>query len=316
VRITGQLIDTSTGVHLWADRFDGLLEDIFDLQDQVTASVVGAIAPKLEQVEIERAKRKPTDRRDAYDYYLRGMMGIHKWSRDGSDEALAHFYKAFEIDPGYASAYGMAARAFVQRNAGGWIKDRAFESLEAEITARKAAELGQDDAVALSAAGLAYSDLLGLIEDGDALVDRALSLNPNLASAWLNSGWTKTALGEPLLALERIERAQRLSPNDPHKSSFHAAKAYALVCTGGFTEAYSSAKAATRERHGFLLYECIAAASAALAGNAPDAKGIVARLLKRNPALRLSNVNTLLPLRRPEDAMRWEDGLRKAGLPD
>ena len=99
VRITGQLIDTSTGAHLWADRFDGALEDIFDLQDQVTASVVGAIAPKLEQAEIERSKRKPTENLDAYDYYLRGMAGLHQWTREGNDEALSHFYRAIELDP-------------------------------------------------------------------------------------------------------------------------------------------------------------------------------------------------------------------------
>ena len=99
VRITGQLIDASTGAHLWADRFDGALEDIFDLQDQVTASVVGAIAPKLEQAEIERAKRKPTESLDAYDYYLRGMASFHQWTREGNNEALPLFYKAIELDP-------------------------------------------------------------------------------------------------------------------------------------------------------------------------------------------------------------------------
>jgi TolB-like protein len=314
VRISGQLIDTATGAHLWADRFDGMLEDVFDLQDHVTSSVVGAIAPKLEQAEIQRAKRKPTESQDAYDHFLRGMIGIHKWSREGSDEALTHFYKAFTIDPGYAAAYGMAARAYVQRNAGGWMVDRDFEVAETRKTAIKAAELGQDDAIALSAAGLAYCDLRGLIADGDALIDRALSLNPNLASAWLNSCWTKTALGEPELGLERIEKAQRLSPNDPHKSSFQAAKAYALICADRSAEAYVSAKAATRERPGFLLYECIAVASAALSDNAPEAKEILARLLITNPTLRLFNINTILTLHRREDALRWEAGMRLAGL--
>jgi TolB-like protein len=316
VRITGQLIDTSTGRHLWADRFEGMLEDVFDLQDQVTASVVGAIAPKLEQVEIERIKRKPTDRLDAYDCFLRGMMGFYKWSKDGSDEALAYFYKAFAIDPSYAAAYGMVARVYVQRNAGGWMVDRVLELAEAERTAKKAAILGQDDAVALSAAGLAFSDMIGLTEDGDALIDRAISLNPNLASAWLNSSWIKSALGEPVLALERIERAQRLSPNDPNKSSFYAAKAYAQVCAARYAEAYSSAEAAIRERPGFLLYECIAAASSALAGKVPNAEKIAARILQINPALRLSNVSTLIPLHRLEYAKRWEEGLRMAGIPE
>ena len=315
VRITGQLIDTTNGAHLWADRFDGALEDIFDLQDDVTSSVVGAIAPKLEQAEIERARRRPTESRDAYDHFLRGMMGIHQWSREGNDEAVSHFYQAFTIDPNYAAAYGMAARAYVQRNSGGWVTNRAHEIAETERTANKAAELGQDDAVALAAAGLALADILGQIEDGDAMIDRALGLNPNLAWAWLNSSWTKSALGEPLLALERIERAQRLSPNDPQKSSFYAAKAYAKVCAGHFVEAYASAEAAIRERPHFLLYLCIAAASAALAGRASDAERMAARILQIDPALRLSNVSTIIPLRRREDAARWIDALRLAGLP-
>jgi hypothetical protein len=105
VRITGQLIDSSTGAHLWADRVEGAFEDIFDLQDQVTSRVVGEIAPQLEKAEIERAKRKPTESLDAYDQLLRGMEGFHKWSREGNDEALLHFYEAIQLDPNYAVAY-------------------------------------------------------------------------------------------------------------------------------------------------------------------------------------------------------------------
>jgi adenylate cyclase len=114
VRITGQLIDTATGAHLWADRFDGAVEDIFDLQDQVTARVVGAIAPKIEEAEIERAKQKPTESMDAYDQFLRGMTNLYKWTREGNEKALAHFYRAIDLDPNYAAAYGLAARVYIQ----------------------------------------------------------------------------------------------------------------------------------------------------------------------------------------------------------
>ena len=105
VRITAQLIDASTGAHLWADRFDGSLENIFELQDQVTASVVGAIAPRLEQAEVERAKHKPTESLDAYDYFLRGIASLHSWTKESNDEALRLFNKAIELDPDFASAY-------------------------------------------------------------------------------------------------------------------------------------------------------------------------------------------------------------------
>jgi hypothetical protein len=109
VRITGQLIDASTGAHIWADRFDGAIEDIFDLQDRVTASVVGAMAPKMEQAEIERARRKPTANLDAYDYYLQGMAKVQQATKDANGDTLRLFYMAVELDPNFASAYGMAA---------------------------------------------------------------------------------------------------------------------------------------------------------------------------------------------------------------
>src|SRR5215469_9254664 len=120
LRIAGQLIDASTGGHLWADRFEGALAQVFDLQDQVTGSVVGAIAPKLEQAEIERAKRKPTVSLDAYDYFLRGLAGANRWTREDNNEALSLFNRAIEVDPNFASAYGMAARCYAQRKALGW----------------------------------------------------------------------------------------------------------------------------------------------------------------------------------------------------
>ena len=131
VRITAQLIDASTGVHLWADRFEGTLEDIFDLQDQVTSSVVGAIAPKVEQAEIERAKRKPTHSLDAYDYYLRGIASLHRRTREANNEALKLFNNAVELDPDFSSAYGMAAHCYAWRKSNGWMTDPVQETKEA-----------------------------------------------------------------------------------------------------------------------------------------------------------------------------------------
>jgi TolB-like protein/class 3 adenylate cyclase len=316
VRITGQLIDAANGAHLWADRFDGGIEDIFDLQDQVTTRVVAAIAPRLEEAEIERAKRKPTESLDAYDQFLRGMEGFHQWSKEGNEKGLQRFYEAIQLDPNYAAAYGMAARMYVQRNSGGWTRDRAYEIAETERLAMKAAELGRDDAVALATAGFALSDILGQIDDGDAMINRALTLNPNLAWIWLSSSWVKSSLGEPEIALQRIEQALRLSPNDPQTASFHAAKAWAQLFAGRFADAFSSAEAAIRERPGFLLYMCIAAASSALEGRTDDARRIVTRILQTSPTLRLSDVSALIPMRRPEDTTTWVGGLRKAGLPE
>ena len=146
-------------------------EDIFDLQDQVTASVVGAIAPKLEQAEIERAKRKPTESLDAYDYFLRGMAAFHQWTREANSEALSLFYKAIELDPNFASAYGLAARCYAQRKTNGWVTDRAYEIAETARLARRAAELGRDDAVALCTAGIALAFVVGDLDGGAAYID-------------------------------------------------------------------------------------------------------------------------------------------------
>src|SRR5262249_16921444 len=143
--------------HLWANRFDGALEDIFDLQDEVTAKVVGAISPALEQAEIERTRRKPTESLGAYDYFLRGMAAVHQASKESYDEALRLFYTALEFDPDFATAHGIAAFCYAQQKANGWTTDHAREIAETARLARRAAALDKDDAVALTWAGFALA---------------------------------------------------------------------------------------------------------------------------------------------------------------
>src|SRR5262249_52889747 len=162
---------------------------IFDLQDQVTANVVGAIAPKMQQAEIERAKHKPTGNLDAYDYYLRGLAVFHRVTREASDEALRLFYRAIELDGDFAAAHGHAAWCIGRRKANRWSTDRVKEVSEAARLARRAVEVGKEDAVALSTAGFALAYVVGDLDDGAAFIDRALVLNPNLASTWYFSGW-------------------------------------------------------------------------------------------------------------------------------
>ncbi|MEQ9608094.1 MAG: winged helix-turn-helix domain-containing protein, partial [Kiloniellaceae bacterium] len=153
VRITGQLIDATTGAHIWAERFEGTLEDIFDLQDQMAASIVGAIAPQLERAEIERAQRKQTENLGAYDYYLRGMAHFHKGIREEVEEALAQFHKAVALDADFAAAYGMAAWCHFWRKLNGWMADSEEEAAEGARLARRAVDLGRNDAVALTRGG-------------------------------------------------------------------------------------------------------------------------------------------------------------------
>jgi len=316
VRISGQLVDASTGAHLWADRFDGELEDIFELQDKVTESVVGAIAPKLEQAEIQRAKRKPTGSLDAYDFYLRGMASVHKATREANKQALQSFYRAIELDPEFAPAYGMAAWCYSWRKLNRWVEDREAEIVETERLARLGAELSNDDAVALAMCGHALAYVVGDVENGNVLTDRALVMNPNFAPAWLLSGWVRVYLGEPEVAIERMERANRLSPFDPFLFVTSSFISFCHLICGRYDEASSWAERGLREHPNWAIAARVVAASYALAGQTRQAQEAMTRLRRLDPELRISQLKELMPVRRPEDLSTYEEGLRKAGLPE
>jgi len=316
IRITGQLIDCATSAHLWADRFEGALGDIFDLQDQVTASVVGAIAPKLEQAEIERSRRKPTESLDAYDYYLRGMAAFNRWTPEGNIEALSMFQRAIELDPQFASAYGFAVRCYNQRKANGWPSDRRRDALEVAKLAQRAAELGKDDAVALALAGIGLVWVVGDLEQGAALIERALTLNPNWAWAWLFSGWAQMWLGEPEVAIERLVRAMRLSPQESQMFGMEAAMAWAHFFAGRYQEAMSWAEKAVREQSNYFPALSILAGSCSMAGREAEARSTLESLRRLDPDLRISTLGEAFPIRRPEHFARFAQALQKAGLPD
>ena len=315
VRITGQLIDAATGAHVWAQHFDGVLEDIFQFQDEMTANIVGALVPRLEHAEIERARRKPTENLDAYDYYLRGLACIDEWTKEANNEALGLFHKAIELDRRFASAYGMAAYCYVQRDTNFWMTNPAEETAEALRLAQRAAELDKDDAYALCLAGdvfINFSDL----DAGAAMIDRALVLSPNLAMAWLCSGWARIWQGAPELAIEHLARAMRLSPIDPMLFAMQAATAFAHFIAGRSDEALSWSEKASWEQPLYLPGTIIFAASSALAGQLVKSQNAMARLLHHNTPLRISNLKDWCPFRRPQDLAKLAEGLRKAGLPD
>lgn len=316
VRITGQLIDATTGAHLWADRFEGLLDDIFELQDQIAERVVGAITPKLEHAEIERAKRKPTESLDAYDYYLRGMTHFHQGTKEAITEALPLFNKATALDPDFASAYAMAAWCHFWRKVNGWMADRARESAEGAALARRAVEVGKDDPVALARSGHALAHLAGELDGGIALIDKAVVLNPNFAAGWFLGGFLQIWRGEHGDAIERFERAARLSPLDPEMFRVHAGVAMLHLLAGRFDNASSIAERAFRDFPSFLIVVGTMAASHALAGRMDQAQRAMRHMRQLDPTLRISNLRDWLPLYRSEDLATLADGLRKAGLPE
>ncbi|MFK0088660.1 winged helix-turn-helix domain-containing protein [Pseudomonas sp. NPDC090755] len=316
VRITGQLIDASRGTHLWAERFEGELDDIFDLQDRIAESVVGAIAPQLERAEIERAKCKPTDSLDAYDYYLRGTAKLHQGTHAAIDEALALFYRAIELDPEYASAYGMAAWCHFWRKINGWMSDRPGETAEGARLARLAVELGRDDAVALTRGGHALAHLVGDVDSGIALLDRARLLNPNLAPAWFLGGILRALRGETEAAIDNLNHAVRLSPLDPEMFRMQVGMALSNFFAGRFDIAASWAEKALGNLPSLLPATAVLTASYALGGHMDKAQQTLERLRAMDPGLRIANLKQWLPIQRAEDLARFAEGLRQAGLPE
>jgi TolB-like protein len=316
VRITGQLIDATTGAHLWADHFEGSLDDIFELQDQVAERVVGAIMPTLERAEIQRAKRKPTESLHAYDYYLRGMANFHQGIRQAIDEALPLFHKAIQLDPSFASAYGMAASCHYWRKMNNWTSDRVQEFAEGARLANRAMELGGSDAVALSRGGHAYAHFGGDLDRGVAAVDKALVLNPNLSTAWYLSGFQRISLGKHDDAVERFARAMRLSPLDPEIFQMQTGTAMAHMFARRFDVACAWAEKARAELPNILRVSAYSAASYALAGRMDEARRAMEHVRRIDATLRISNVEGWVVLRRPEDLATFVEGLRRAGLPE
>lgn len=314
LRIGGQLIDATTGAALWADRIEGEITDIFELQDMVTSQVVGAIAPKLEQVEIERSKRKPTESLDAYDYYLRGQSEVHKWTREANQLARSHFYRAAELDPEFAAAFGMAARCYSQSKVQGWIGDPAAEAAEVRRLAQRAVELGPDDPIALCGSGIALAFVAGDLDRGSALLEKGLALSPNLAMAWMFGGWVKAWLGEADAAISRLTRAIHLSPHDPALSNMRRGIAFAYFVAGRYAEAISASQVASPQPQNLIFGLSTIAASAALLGRQAEAEEALAQLLTEDPSLNLATLHQRFPLKRAEDYARWEEGLRRAGL--
>jgi len=314
VRITGQLIDSVTGAHLWADRYDGNLEDVFELQDQVASSVVGQLVTHVELAEAERSKRKPTSNLDAYDCYLRGRASIWKWSKAGTEEAQAYFFRAIELDRSFAIAHASAGLMFSIKKQNRWMADVEKESAEAVLLARCALELGPMDDLALCVAGFILGFVGGELDLGVEYVSRGLSMNPNLAVGWNFSSWLNVYLGEHQIAVEHASRAERLSPRDPNMLQVKTAAALAHFFKGQYAEAARLGERMVDEFPTFAPAWRIVAVSAALGGNQNFEKA-TKKALELDPLQRRSVLASHLPLRRIEDREKWEEGLLRAGFP-
>jgi len=315
VRITGQLIDSATGAHVWADRFDGKLEDVFGLQDQITTSVVGELMTNVQAAEFERANRKPTASLDAYDCYWRALAQHVKYTKSGTDAALAYFCKAVELDDAFALAYSVAGVVYAVRRQNQWMVNVAQETSEAIRLARYAIELDQMDEAVLCRSGFVLAYLAGELDLGADCIRRGLAINPNYAVGWQNSAWVQIFLGNHQTALEHIRQYERLSPRDPSLIQSKLQSAFVHVFQGHYEEAAHLAEQISSERPTFAPGWRVLAISKALAGDVASANIATKKALEFDPSQTASTLITLMPLRRAVDVDRWKQGYLRAGFP-
>ncbi len=283
LRIAGQLIEAETNSHLWADRFEGSVEDVFDLQDRITENVVTAIEPRLRFAEMERARRKRPENLNAYDRYLRALAQFYLGTRDAMAATLRLLDETIRLDPEYAPPYALAAECYVYYITQGWTDNRQQDRTEAERLARAALERDRDDPTVLWMAGHALAFLARDYEAALALLDRSLVLNPNSSSAYCFSAWTRCLAGQPEMAIPLVQTALRLSPVDRHIFMVQSALAVAYCMSGQHEQAVEWGRKAVREQPRWTGSYRPLAASLALLGQKEEARAVVERLLEIDP---------------------------------
>jgi len=315
VRIAGQLIEASTGRHIWADRFDGDLADIFDLQDRITTNVAVAVEPRLRLAEIERAQRKPTDNLDAYDLYLRALPSINAYTRDGFVDAETMLRRAIALDPSYADALAALAECLVRMTLNGWAADKTATTAEACELAGQAVAIDPENAAVLAVAAWAYSTLGVRFEQSLELANHALALHPNSVHVRSFCGWVFNYFGESLRAIEQFEEARRLSPVDPRSYFPMLGLAYAHFFAGHFEETVNMTGRILAEVPTHNVARRYRAAALGHLGRLEEAGTVIADILEAQPTSNLRSSRSSA-FHDPRMLELYIDGLKKAGLPD
>ncbi|MCP3459326.1 adenylate/guanylate cyclase domain-containing protein [Bradyrhizobium sp. CCGUVB23] len=313
VRITGQLIDATTGAHIWVDRFERDLTDVFALQDEVTVAVVSAIQPKLLQTEIAIATRRRPENLTAYDFYLRAMPQFYLATHEGVAEAITLAHRALELDPRFGLVAALAGVLHMNNVVFGFAADPQFERKEAIRLCRLALSLDDGDPETLAFAALISAFLVRDYEGAIEMADRAVALNPNSLTGWGCRGWVYRSAGLPEEAIRSFERAIRASPVDPLLHRPLTGMGFALVELGRFDEAVVAARKALRQNPFFSLTYCCLASAFAHLGRDAEAREGAARVLETDPAFTISG---FIARGGRSNAKLLIEGLRKAGLPE
>ena len=315
LRITGQLVEAETGAHLWADRFDSSLEDVFDLQDRVTMAVAGAIEPSITQAEIRRANRKPTANLRAYDWLLRALGEQQLYSREAVDRAMQMARRAIELDPRYAQAYAYLASWTSRRMIYGWMEDEARETAEGVRFAHLAAQLEPNDSIVLTEAAFGLGHLNRDLAAAIPWFDRAIALNPNSAMAFGRGAIVRNFAGDYITAAEHADRAMRLSPFDSYSFAFSLARGTSHLFQRQLPEAVAWLHKAAQQNPRHISTFVFLGSALAHAGQINEARAAIGRLLELNPmsSMRWRRQHRFFP---EDDNEYMLDGARLAGLPE
>lgn len=316
IRITGQLIDAATGAHVFADRFDGDLADVFDLQDRLTEHVVGILEPQIRRAEIERARRARPDSITAYDLYLQALPHVYAMRPGDNTKGLELLDEAMRLDPSYTPAQAFAAWCYEQRLTRGWRTSQPEDAERAMSLARSIIAADTGDANAIAIAGFILVMVGREYEAGLAALRDAVALNPNNAFVLMNAGWAETFAGSLARASEHLERARSLSPRDP--SAFYVVTGIAMIhlLSGRYEDAIALASESVALYGDWDATTFVLGLALAYAGRRDEARHAVDRLGQLLEGASVSRYARMLPI---QDPQRWaflESGMRLAGLPE
>jgi TolB-like protein/class 3 adenylate cyclase len=316
LRISCVLIDATSGKHIWAERYDGAMKDVFDLQDRITSSIVATIGPKIMTAEIARAQAKPTDNLSAYDLYLRAVSAIYERTESSISHALELLHRAIAADQQFAAAYGLMANAYWNRIINGWgsiaeAKARGYEA------AMQAVEIGKDDPVALTLGGLCVAYFGDRPDEGLAHIERALTLNPNLLVAWRHGGLVSWMTGRHEKSIQYYERAMQLSPLDATAFDSYLGISFPYFFLRRYDQAFHWIERALREKPRFLPALMVKIVALAMGGSDPDGlRDAVQQVKSLDPGVSIATLMPRLIVSRASDRELFKTALRKAGLPE
>jgi TolB-like protein len=318
LRVAARLVEVATGAELWADHVDSHVADVFALQDRVSQSILGALAPRLQMAEIDRIRHKPPGSLLAYDLCLAAHAAIRRMTRDGNQLALDHAAHALELEPDYGLAAGLSAWAYTLRVAHGWREDAEAERGRGVHLARVAIACGgrDGDAEALAMGGYALGFLNGELENGLMAIEEGIQINRCYARAQVFAGWLLVYLGQAGQAIDRFQTAMQLSPRDPELFRLQTGLAYAHFITGDYSEAIVAGRAALQSHPEFTPVHRVLASALSLSGRIDEAAVIVGDLHRLVPAMTVRSYLAQSPFHRSGVIDQIVRGLRLAGLPE